>query len=145
MRTIRRRSTDGAGGLALVAVILVLAALLVMATPFLLTARNADRSSAQLFDRVQAGTALDTARTHARAILEGTHSVHDQTPWFDSIDELSVTNDFASDFMDANDDRGVMWDLTVDHLRKFCKRPCASVDGMSSSSICEGTVNSLKT
>jgi len=116
MRTLNRRSPERARGLALVTVILVLAALLVMVTPFLLTARNADRASAQLFDRVQAGTALDSARNHARAVLESTHSIFDETPWFDSDDELRVTNDFASDFMDANDDRGVMWDLTVDDL-----------------------------
>ena len=49
----RARHTQETSGLALVTVILVLAALLVMVTPFLLTSRNADRASAQLFDRVQ--------------------------------------------------------------------------------------------
>ena len=102
--------------MALVTVILVLAALLVMVTPFLMTARNADRSSAQLFDRVQASTALDSARNHARAVLEGTHFANDETPWYDSTDELQVSNQFAGDFLNANDDRGVMWDLTVDDL-----------------------------
>ncbi|MCH2102966.1 MAG: hypothetical protein MK297_03015 [Planctomycetes bacterium] len=112
----RARHTQETSGLALVTVILVLAALLVMVTPFLLTSRNADRASAQLFDRVQAGTALDSARNHARAVLESTHSLHDSTPWFDSVEELQVTNDFAADFLNANDDRGVMWDLRVEDL-----------------------------
>ncbi len=116
MRIQRTRPTQAASGLALVTVILVLAALLVMVTPFLLTSRNADRASAQLFDRVQAGTALDTARNHARAVLETTHSLHDTTPWFDSEEELHVSNEFAGDFMNATDDRGVMWDLTVEDL-----------------------------
>ena len=116
MRLMRDAERLRQRGLALVTVILVLAALLVMVTPFLMTARNADRSSAQLFDRVQASTALDSARNHARAVLEGTHFANDETPWYDSTDELQVSNQFAGDFLNANDDRGVMWDLTVDDL-----------------------------
>ncbi len=131
MRIQRRRPTQAASGLALVTVILVLAALLVMVTPFLLTARNADRASAQLFDRVQAGTALDTARNHARAVLENTHSLHDTTPWFDSEEELRVTNEFAGDFMNATDDRGVMWDLTVEDLAGRIDLNSASVFAMA--------------
>ncbi|MDP6539163.1 MAG: hypothetical protein QF903_00615 [Planctomycetota bacterium] len=103
----------GRRGFALITVILVLAALLVLCTPFLLTARNADRSSSQQFDRRQAELAVDAGVVHARSVLEATHFSLDASPWADSIDEITVTNEFAPDFLDASDATGVMWDLEV--------------------------------
>jgi hypothetical protein len=100
-------------GFALITVILVLAALLVLCTPFLMTARNADRSSAQQFDRRQAELAIDAGAVHARALLERTHFSMDESPWADSLGEIAVTNEFADGFLDANDAVGVMWDLEV--------------------------------
>jgi len=104
------------GGFALVTVILVLAALLVLCTPFLLTARNADRASAQMFDRRQAEVALDAAVVHARAVLERSHFGQDPSPYADSLAEITVSNEFPPDFLDASDERGVMWDLDVADL-----------------------------
>lgn len=106
-------SHRGRQGFALITVILVLAALLVLCTPFLMTARNADRSSSQQFDRRQAEVALDAAVVHARSLLERTHFSMDESAWADSLDEIAVTNEFAEGFLDASDARGLMWDLEV--------------------------------
>ena len=113
-------------GLAIVIVILVLAALLVLCTPFLLSSRNADQASRQLFNRGEARIALDTASRHGRAQLAGSHAAAvetangfeslDETPWYDSLDEVLVSNRFEEGFYDANDPAGVMWDLDVDDL-----------------------------
>ena len=52
-------------GFALLVVLLVLIALLVLAAPFLLMARNADRASTELADRAEAQLGLDAAARHA--------------------------------------------------------------------------------
>ncbi len=109
----RARAACERGGFALMVVLLVLLALLVLCTPFLISARNADRASAQISDRTQARVALDTAARHARASLYATHSSLDDTPYFDALDEIHVQNQFPADFLDARDEHGVMWDLEV--------------------------------
>ena len=96
--------------------LLVLLALLVLTTPFLLSARNSDRASARYADRASARIALDTAARHGRAQLGASHPSLDKTPWWDSLDEVYVDNAFDSDFLDANDARGLMWDLEVEDL-----------------------------
>ena len=73
-------------GIAMVAVLLVLLALLVLCTPFLLTVRNADQASAQIADRASSRLALDSATRHARARLGQSHPGIDQTPYFDAAD-----------------------------------------------------------
>lgn len=103
----------GRSGFAMLAVLLALLALLVLCTPFLLTARNASRSSARLADRVQARLALDAAGRHARAQLGRSHASVDRTPYFDDIDELDVRGDLDEAFWNARDPRGPMWDLSV--------------------------------
>ncbi|MFT7667363.1 MAG: hypothetical protein ACI8X5_000042 [Planctomycetota bacterium] len=99
------------GGLALITVVLVLAGLLLLCTPFLLTARNADQSSQQIFHRAEAKIALDNASLHARALLERSHPSLDHSLYSDSLEELRVSNLFAGDFLDANDVKGIMWDV----------------------------------
>ena len=37
-----------------------------------------------------------------------------------------------------------MWEVATDHLREVCKRPCAGVRELGSSSIREASINSLK-
>lgn len=115
------RNTHGAGaraaraqsGFALMVVLLVLLALLVLCTPFLISARNADRASAQISDRTQSRVALDTAARHARAGLYATHPSQDATPYFDTLEEIEIGNEFPAGFLDARDAQGVMWDLEV--------------------------------
>ena len=121
-----KQSESNRSGLAIVIVILVLAALLILCTPFLLSSRNADQASRQLFDRGEARIALDTASRHGLSQLSGSHpgaietangfEALDPTPWYDSADELRVTNRFAEGFYNANDPNGVMWDLDVEDL-----------------------------
>jgi len=112
MRT-RRSNSNTREGFALVTVVLVLAALLLLCTPFLLSARNADQASQQLFNRAQAQIALDNASTHARAVLERSHPAFDTTRYADAQDELRVLSRFADGFLDARDAEGVMWDVTT--------------------------------
>ncbi len=104
----RARPRDG---FALLVVLLVLIALLVLAAPFLLMARNADRASTELSDRAQARLALDSAARHARLQLGESHSGLDQTPYFDSLEEVAVDNRFDPAFLDASDEKGLMWDV----------------------------------
>ncbi len=107
----KHKITNHRAGFALITVVLVLAALMLLCTPFLLTARNADQASQQLFHRAEAKIALDNASTHARARLERTHPAFDASLYADSLDELAVGVDFQEDFLDARDAQGVMWDV----------------------------------
>ncbi|MCZ6597237.1 MAG: type II secretion system protein GspK, partial [Planctomycetota bacterium] len=97
----------------MIIVILVLMALLVLCTPFLMTVRNADKASTQNANLMAGRLALESAAKHARASLRASHPALDGTPYFDSLDELEVTNLFADGFLDASDPSGVMWDLDV--------------------------------
>jgi hypothetical protein len=106
-------SAQSESGFAIIIVLLVLLALLVMCTPFLLSSRNADRASGELADRAAARIALDSAERHARANLGATYPSQDKTPYWDSLDEIKVDNRFDPQFLDANDAHGVMWDLEV--------------------------------
>ncbi len=104
------KKTDG---LAMVAVLLVLLALLVLCTPFLLTVGNTDKASSSIVDDARAELALETAARHARSKLRETHPAIDATPNADSQAEIEVSNQFDPEFLDARDPHGVMWDLDV--------------------------------
>ncbi|MCY2960459.1 MAG: hypothetical protein NTY35_09875, partial [Planctomycetota bacterium] len=108
------RVRSGQSGFALIAVLIVLLSLLILATPFLLSARGADQASTRLADRTDARVALDTASRHARAVLAETYGSADldRTPYFDGEDEVRVDNAFPAGFLDAKDAGGAMW--TVD-------------------------------
>lgn len=103
-------------GLALVVVLVVLLILLVLATPFLLMARNADSASNELADRVDVHLALDTAGRHVRAQLADTHPAVDRTPFWDELAEIDARNTFDPAFFNANDANGTMWDCAVEDL-----------------------------
>jgi hypothetical protein len=103
----------GEEGFAIIIVLLVLLALLVLCTPFLLAARNADRASAELAERSSARLALDSAARLARSRLSATHPSQDKTPLWDELGEVEIKNRFDPRFLDANDPHGVMWDLEV--------------------------------
>jgi hypothetical protein len=114
MKTLLHRE-HGRSGFALVVVLLVLLALLVLTTPFLAGARNADRASTQLADRAEARIGLDSAARHARQFLADTYPSADMdtTPYFDDAQEIAVSNQFAREFLDANDPNGAMWDVEL--------------------------------
>jgi len=109
MRTLPRPAGRPRAGFALIIVLLVLLALLVLCAPFLLGARNADRSSSELADRVDANLTLDAAARHARAVLAESHPASDRTPYFDDQAELHVADRFPEGFLRANDEHGEMW------------------------------------
>ncbi|MFT4710474.1 MAG: hypothetical protein ACI8Q9_001602 [Planctomycetota bacterium] len=110
------------GGYAMLAVLLVLMALLFLAAPFLATVRNSDQSSRRAADRVEAGLALDNAARYGRSRLGGTHSAADETPGYDSEDELYVRNTLPGEFLGASGEgravssTGARWDLEVEDL-----------------------------
>ena len=103
-------ATAASRGFALVTVILVLAALLLICTPFLLTATSAEQASQQLFHRTEAEIALENASVHARARLELSHPSTDSTLYADGLDELEVKGGLRPEFLDPHDAQGVMWD-----------------------------------
>jgi len=103
-------------GFALLAVVLVLLALLLLTAPFLMTARNASKSSARFADRVQADLALDSALREARSELSRSHPDLDDTPYWDDLAELTVEANLDPDFVDRLDDAGVMWAVEAEDL-----------------------------
>jgi len=94
-------------------VLFVLLVMLVMAAPFLMTARNADKAASQMADRAEARVGLDTAARHARKQLGDSHPSEDGSPYWDSLEEVQVANEFDEQFLDASDEGGLMWDLEV--------------------------------
>lgn len=111
MQPLRSSPDARRAGFAILSVLFVLLALLVLCTPYLMTARNADRAGSESADRAQLRLALDSAGRHARTVLAASHPAEDPTPYIDSEDELSVDNSFDRSFLDANDATGVMWDV----------------------------------
>lgn len=103
-------------GLAMVAVLLVLMALFVLSAPFLVTVRNADQASAESADRSVLRISLDAAARHAAAGLAGSHPALDATPYFDDLDELTVTSRFPKEFLATDDPSQVMWDLEAEDV-----------------------------
>lgn len=100
-------------GFAVLTVLIVLLALLVLTTPFLMTARNASKSSTQMADRAQLRLALDAAERHARGELGLSHPATDVTPYFDDEEELRVDANLDPAFFDTRDASGVMFGVDV--------------------------------
>ena len=115
MKRLRRHADSARGGFALMIVLLVLLALLVLCTPFLLSARNADKASVHLADRAEARLALDAASRNARVRLGQTFKSADldTTPYYDSKDEIAISNVFPEGFLDANDPKSAKWDVEL--------------------------------
>jgi hypothetical protein len=103
-------------GFALLTVLMVLLALLVLCAPFLMTARNTSKAGTQLADRAQARLALDSAMRHARARLGESHIALDRTPYYDDEAELFEPDFLDPEFLDARNDRGVMFSAQVEDV-----------------------------
>ena len=86
------------------AVLLTLLALLVLCTPFLLMARNANQASVQLAERAETRMALDSAQRHGRLRLSQTYPRLgvDETPYFDPLEQLEVTNELKPDSLNPH-------------------------------------------
>lgn len=113
---IHRKGPKSRRGIAMVAVLLVLLALLVLCTPFLLTVSNTNQASGSIVDRTHLDLALDSAARHARARLGRSHPGVDPTPWSDPASEIAVNTDFDPEFLNPRDAHGVMWDLDVNDI-----------------------------
>lgn len=100
-------------GFALVVVLLVLAALIALATPFLLSMRNESRATGGRVDQARARAAALGAREHARRALAETYSAKDTTPLFDDEDELQPPP-IPKDFFPASDPHGEIWSAQVE-------------------------------
>ncbi len=96
-------------GFALLTVILVLAALVALATPFLLSMRNEYRGSAARAESTRARIAAVGVREHARRLLEESHPSRDTSPLFDDSEEFKTDLNFPKEFFDAADSRGEIW------------------------------------
>ncbi|MEM9378840.1 MAG: hypothetical protein AAGB93_02745 [Planctomycetota bacterium] len=99
------------GGFVLILVLFVLLALFALTAPFLATARNADAASHFEANDVQVRLALDGAGRHARYSLGNTHPALDETPYFDSLEELRVRAEFPEELFDAADAEGVAFGI----------------------------------
>jgi Tfp pilus assembly protein PilX len=103
-------------GFALLTVLMVLLALLVLCAPFLMTARNTSKAGTQLADRAQARLALDSALRHARARLGDSHISLDRSPYFDDEAELLEPDLLDPEFVNARNDRGVMFSAQIEDV-----------------------------
>ena len=111
MRQTKLANRTRRGGFVLILVLFVLLALFALTAPFLATARNADAASHFEANDVQVRLALDGAGRHARYTLGGTHPALDETPYFDSEEELSGRAEFPKDMFDAADPDGVAFGI----------------------------------
>ncbi len=97
-------------GFALVSVIIVLAALAVIATPFAISMRNHSKTSAVTSAASRVRLGAEGARNHAVHVLARSHpgTTFDATPRADTLDELRV-DDWESLSLDVRDPRGDLW------------------------------------
>ncbi len=109
----RGRRADAEGGVALIAVILVLLALVAIATPFSLSMRNQLRAATHQAKQSKAEQTLRSALTLAEEALAKTEVSRDDTPHWDDRDELAVSlSDEAKRFgIDANEPRGTIFSV----------------------------------
>ncbi|MCI0587201.1 MAG: hypothetical protein L0323_10215 [Planctomycetes bacterium] len=94
-------------GFALVVVLLVLAALIAVATPFLLSMRSGDRVAVHRTAQARARLAARGGVEHARRFLHDTYPSRDASPLSDGEAELSVPP-ISKAVLDARDPRGTI-------------------------------------
>jgi len=105
---VRRRRESG---VALMAVLLVLMALVAIALPFSLSMRNQERSATVAVYQAKAQASVEAVLRLAEEELSLTDSTRDATPHYDSPEELSVQLSAAAGRYaeDANDPAGTIW------------------------------------
>lgn len=101
-------------GMALIAVILVLVALAVIATPFALSMRNQDRAAALLSYNNRAVEGVRSTARVAAAQLAMSDPAFDPTPHWDGPDELAVRLDLKAYSTNVNDPTGSIWSARAD-------------------------------
>ncbi|MDQ7779627.1 MAG: hypothetical protein RDV41_07945, partial [Planctomycetota bacterium] len=116
-----RTRPDKESGLALVLVLMVLAALVAVATPFLVSMVQHESSSRNYLDNVKARIAAENARNAGIVSMMRTHESFEigsgaaapfDDPEVDTLDEIGVSKDDIGLPKDAVtlDSRGLMWD-----------------------------------
>ncbi|HKB17310.1 MAG TPA: hypothetical protein VKF62_14675, partial [Planctomycetota bacterium] len=98
---------ESARGFALVVVLLVLAALIAVATPFLLSMRSGDRVAVHRTAQARARLAAQGGIEHARRFLHDTYPSRDASPFSDGEAELAVPP-IPKAVLDARDPRGTI-------------------------------------
>ncbi len=102
---------DRRRGLALVAVLCVLFALILIGTPFALSMRDHLQASYSISQKAQAGMAVDAVVAHAMASLARGHASVDPTPEVDTPDEMTVDSSALEAFQNP---RGLLASVRVE-------------------------------
>ena len=110
------RAARSERGVALMAVIAVLMALIVIATPFSISMQNQDRSASLQTFQTKTQKSTWAALSMAEEALTSTAPLADETPYVDTNDELRVDlGRFASRYgAEVNDPRGSIWSVRVE-------------------------------
>ncbi|MBI4878200.1 MAG: hypothetical protein HY812_00870 [Planctomycetes bacterium] len=111
---MRKRAARGSGkerGAALMAVILVLMALITIALPFALSMRSQDKSATIQVFREKSQVTARSALSLAEEMLAATDPDRDETPHYDSPEELAVRLGAGAERFGqpASDPRGTIW------------------------------------
>ena len=105
-------------GVALITVIVVLLALVIIATPFSISMRNYSESSTDLLHRTHAARECETLRNVALERIKESHPALDHvTPYHDTEDEWKVKLDELPFDFDVNDPLGRIWSLRTADLQ----------------------------
>lgn len=121
---IRRHRDLLRRGMALVLVMVVLAALLVVATPFAVSMMFHEKTTRTIVDQTHAVYGAEAARSHAVALLAAGHTAAEaakgaaapyNTPDYDTLEEVAVTLDDPElrKVMEIDSPRGQLLGLTV--------------------------------
>ena len=105
-------------GIALITVIVVLMALVIIATPFSISMRNHSESATDLLHRTRALKECEALRNIALERLKETHSAYDiATPLFDHAGEWAVFLDDLGLGFKTSDPKGKIWSLKIHDLQ----------------------------
>ena len=99
-------------GIALIAVIAAISALLLIAIPFSLSMRDHRQSATTFAAGTHARLGVDAVLAKAKADLLRTHESLDETPDFDTLAELEVSLEGLP--FPVSDPRGRMWSVSVE-------------------------------
>ncbi len=103
-------------GIAIVAVLIVLLALVAIATPFALSMRNGQTAAAQHVADSKSTQSLQSTMAEAENAVQRTHVSRDESPHFDSLEELTVAvgKEFERFNLNASDPKGLIASVRVE-------------------------------
>lgn len=114
MRNARALRNDRASerGIALIAVIAALSALLLIAVPFSMSMRDHRESATAFSARAKTRAGASSVLAYAKAQLARTHESIDETPEYDTPDELRI--EFTGLPFRVDDPKGLLWSVDVE-------------------------------